>query len=185
MGFSRFYYGRAYQLVIDRSKNIKETLYRKRHEECLGYMKFKTENQIIHEAFTIAQKFKENKRTKTYNQWSNLDIDKPHNYICYADFYFGRCVQFILDTNNKIYIEELFSIEYHKVISKAYEMKTSISLPKDGDELSFDDDYCDDDCGTWTVGAGRCRCGNRRCDLAYSGITTLDDTDAGAYAEPY
>lgn len=34
-----------------------------------------------------------------------------------------------------------------------------------GNEVPIDDNYCD--CGTWTVGEGRCSCGNRRIYLGY------------------
>lgn len=47
---SDFQYGRAYQLVIDRSKNIKAGPGRR--YECYSYILSKTGNDLIHEAYT-------------------------------------------------------------------------------------------------------------------------------------
>lgn len=126
-------------------------------------------------------KFREKKKKKVYNEWYKLEIDKPITIKCEDEFYFGRCVQFILDSNNKINIIDLFN-EGYDVIGEAHEMKTLMLRPKEGDELSVDG--CDD-CNTWCVGDRRCECGNRRCSLAHQDATSLDDTSVYAYAECY
>jgi len=178
---TEFKYGRMYQLVIDKSKSVPQS--HNRRYAILRYIKSKTKNEIIEEANQIVQKHinrKSNKsnKTKKYNEFANLEINEPVK--CQDDFYLGRCLQFILDSNNNMYWSEIFN-EYD-IVEKAHEMKVKMLYPKEGD--SFDIKSCD--CGTWCYGDRRCSCGNRRIELECDDyINSLDDTDLYAFGVAY
>ena len=83
---SDFEYGRMYQLVIDRTKNLENKPSRRR--KCGSYMKSKTKQEIIKEAYQITNIFRKKYKRKEYNEWFDLDIDHE------GDFYLGRCIRF-------------------------------------------------------------------------------------------
>lgn len=217
MNVDNFQYGRMCQLIIDRSKNITEDKYSYRREKCASYMKSKTKDDVILEAYTIINKFQNKRKYKIYNEWHDLNISTrisefiPKNLeyrdlndfdICIetsqqdyfikrsishvkhedACFYLGRCIQFLLDTNNKINIHDLFIKTYSEIINQAHDLKELILMPKEGDELRISG--CDS-CSTWYIGSRRCECGNRRCSLIHDSVGSLDNTSLNAYGECY
>ena len=174
-----FEYGRYYQIVADRSKYIYETKYIKRRENIIHYMNTGSVDQIIGECLLIILEAKIKPKS---NDWYDITMSiSIHNEV-YDDFYIGRCIQFILDTNNNIKASELVNMEEKDLVFKAHEMKTRLLLVKDGIDIEFKGcDYCD----TWTVGDKRCSCGNRRCFLDYNLLTSLDDTNIVSGVECY
>ena len=170
MNISDFQYGRMYQLVIDKTKNI-ENIPDRRYE-CLNYIDTLTKSEIIKEAYVISKRL--NKR-KINNEWHELEIDHIGN------FYFGRCIQFILDSNNKINIKDLLNKTELDIVQQAHEMKTLMLASKKGTEFAVRG--CD--CDTWYVGDKRCDCGNRRCYLESKSVRSLDDTSICEYVAHY
>ncbi len=173
---TEFKYGRMYQLVIDKSKSIPQC--HNRRYEIIRYIESKTKNEIIEEANQIVQKHvnRKSNKTKKYNEFANLKINEPIK--CQDDFYLGRCVQFILDSNNKMYWSEIF--DEIDIVKKAHEIKSKmIYYIKEGD--SFKIKGCDN-CDTWYYGDRRCSCDNIKFYLECDDVDSLDDTDIYAYA---
>lgn len=166
-----FKFGRAYQLVKDKSKNIKtDRWYRKRRHASIMYMRSKTSDQIIDEAFEIISNYKNSRsfKSKSPNEWLDLVSNDGNDEDC---FYKGRCVQFILDTNNKISIKDVFS--YNNIYGEAHEMYNKILHRETKGkeyEVKIGSHYC-----TYTEGNRRCDCDDMRCYLDIDDAETLDD----------
>jgi hypothetical protein len=173
---SKFEKGRIYQLVIDRSKNI--VIKEGRIYNCDDYMNTKNKIDMMGEAYTIIDNFRKGRKYKNgkkYNQWHQLHLFSNDN------FYYGRCIQFILDTNNNKDMNELLNKYISVIITEAHLLKTELLRPKIGDIFSVRG--CD--CNEWSYGDRRCSCGNRRCYLEYKNVINLDDTELYSYVECY
>lgn len=181
INISEFEYGRFYQLVIDKSRNIKHSRDRPRRYRCSAYMRSKTKIEILEEAYAIIDHYKYKRKSKvTVGDWWRISRIEP----IVDDFYYGRCFQFLLDTNAKTTIDDLLAKEDDEVILDAHKLKVKILEPNpmSGDEYRVD---CDE-CSTWYHGDKRCSCGNRRCYLSYNDyVESLDDTSLECYAEVY
>lgn len=179
---TEFEYGRCYQLLIDRSKKFKHSISYPRREQVIDYVSNKSRSEIIIESYGIINDFRKKNywRNKKYNQWHDVWINsKEEDY-----FYYGRCIQFLLDANNKNNIDDLLSDTYNDVITKAHKLKHTIllsTLPKEGEVLYTK--QCEE--RSWIVGETRCNCG-RKLYLTYDDIVdNLDTTDLNPYAVAY
>jgi len=82
-----FIFGRCYQLVIDRTPNIKATGFAKRKLQTLNYIRKMTDIEIIEEAFSII-------RTKTTKHSCWYDLIVEYHFDSDDDrFYCGRIEQ--------------------------------------------------------------------------------------------
>ena len=182
---NEFKYGRMYQLVIDKSKSIPQSQNRK--YEIIKYIESKTKYEIIDEANQIINKHnnKKSNKQKLYNEFANMELNEYDEYI--DNFYLGRCVQFILDSDNTIFWKDIFNQEYindKQIIEKAHEMKSKILYPTIEIGKKFYIKSCEN-CCIWYYGDTRCSCGNRKYVLNHIIINSLDETDVLIYAEPY
>jgi len=169
---TEFYKGRIYQLVTDRSKSIPLDRYRKYHIK--DYMKKKSQNELIIEAYEIINSKK--KRVK-YNDWGKLfcNIDDSLN-----NYYIGRCFQFLLDGDNKIEFDWLIKQNADEIKKMAEEMIGWWFRPQEGD--SYRSRCYDDDCMYYYYGDTHCECGLTKHYVVYDTLCNLDDVDCGAYA---
>lgn len=178
--------------IIEESKNIvnshqkKIELYQKKIEIRQKYTDFYQKN------IELYQKSGEKKvecghsrrgqmKIRKYNDFDKLNLEIPESYK--NEFYLGRCVQFLLDTNNKIEWNDIITKTEEEIIDMAHEAKTKILYPKEGDAFKINGCY---NCSYWSYGHKRCSCGNRRYYYYDMGpVATLDDTELEGYAEPY
>lgn len=167
-----FEYGRRYQLVSDKTKIVPQRPGRK--YSILSWMSSQTEEDIIKESDNIANYYA--KQERFYNEFNKFNLG--YDVVCEDDFYFGRCVQFILDTNNKITWNEIMAKTHDEIIELAHQMKMKILQPKKGDLFHISE--CD--CGWWSYGDNRCECGDVRCSYVDGEVFSLDDIEVG-YAE--
>lgn len=201
--YDEFQYGRCYQLVIDKSRNItfRNTSVSKggvliasdqnitgnykinpRRKNVDKYIKERTRAEIIKEALLISitkanQKNISRKPRKIFNEWHKLDIQ----YSFENNFYLGRCVQFILDSNNKIYLDNIQK-ESGEIIADAHQMKAKMLRNTINNSYVCDCDIC----GIWYFDENRCQCGNRRVLLIGNDIVeSLDDVQLECYTVCY
>lgn len=173
-----FEYGRMYQLVMDKTKRILPS-YGRRYR-ILDWMEMQSKEKIIQEANYIISNHNYKRHRHIYNEFAKLKLKEPLEYK--DDFYLGRCVQFILDTNNKITSKEIFENDREEIVNLAHEMKAKILYPKVNDVYKVD---CDE-CYVWYYGNKRCSCGNRRYSLyVLDTVNSLDDTELTSYPEHY
>src|SRR5438552_2998442 len=95
-----FEYGRVYQIVVDRSKNIKETKCNKRRFNVEAHMRAKVDHQIICEGLSIICDTKIKPESNewydvylriTNEQTASLEkVDISTNISMYYNFYTGR-----------------------------------------------------------------------------------------------
>jgi hypothetical protein len=173
-----FIYGRCYQLVLDKSRAISRAP--RRAELALAYARARTKDQIIEEAKQII------KTSKNTAAWATALLHV--NVLVECDEYYGRCIQFLLDSNHKRQLAELITLGKEKVEEMAHSERTKQLFPKPG-KLKFNtskmcDYMCDDGC-TWTYGNKRCSGDNRRYMLEWEALSSLDETYVYAYPEPY
>jgi hypothetical protein len=169
-------YGRCYQLVLDKSKAVPKVPGR---AECAKkYVKTRSIGEIIEEAEEIIRSAKKKK------DWCN--VLTPIKDLQYNDKYYGRCVQFLLDSNHNRCLADLLSLAKEKLEEMAHEERQKQLLPKLGTEFRTSK-LCEYECGecTWTYGEKRCSGDNRRYMLEWFPLKSLDDTYVYAYPEPY
>lgn len=169
---NEFQYGRMYQLVLDKSKAHKPEP--GRGERMQKYIKTRCKEEIIVEAIQILLPYRNRRK-----DWHNLLENSPPN----GDFYFGRCVQFLLDSNHKRKYEGLI-VSRIATVKKAHDEKQRQLTPGIG-SVEFDvSNQCDTEECTWTYGEKRCDCGNMKFDLYIEPVTSLDTTELTMYPEP-
>jgi hypothetical protein len=173
-----FFHGRMHQLVIDRSRNIREErdkynrfrIISTRRQVSQEWMRTHSRSEINQEAISIINSTSRRALQRGDNNWYRI-----FDYISMDmdNFYVGRCVQFILDTNNKQ--RPTFENDTEiSIILTAHEKMTQIQTPREGRSMTHK--LCD--CRGWTVGNNRCDCGNIKCylDDSENNLRSLDDT---------
>lgn len=81
-----FLFGRCYQLVIDRTRNVRATGFAKRKRQTLNYIRKMTNIEIVEEAFSIIH-------TKTIRHSCWDDLITEYHFDRDNAFYCGRIVQ--------------------------------------------------------------------------------------------
>lgn len=169
-----FQYGRAYQLVIDKTKAVPNV--QGRAMKVQEYIKTRSRAEIITEANNIINHT--NKKADWVYIWNyveKLDVD---------DEYYGRCVQFLLDSDYTVKIATLIAIGQNAVVKRAHETREKQLLPAVG-TLTFDTTKeCGDACGdgsedgsegcSWTYGDKRCSKDNKKYSLGWEPLKNLD-----------
>jgi hypothetical protein len=132
-----FFHGRMHQLVVDRSRNIREKrdkynrIISTRRQVSQEWISTHSRSEINQEAIsTIAFTLKNTLRRKGTleynNDWYKIFDHMPINISVKSDyFYIGRSIQFILDTNNK-YRPNFKEATENGIISVAHEEMTMI-----------------------------------------------------------
>lgn len=174
-----FLYGRFYQLVADKSSFYQGP--GRRHRVC-SYLNSKSKEEMIIEAREIANNYLNKKGQKKTSGWCHFNQEIPAENQ--NDFYFGRCVQFVMNSNNQLLYDDLI-LNRTNTINKAIEMKTLQIYPKKGQ--TFDTHKI---CGyesncTWSYGEKRCSCYNMRFYLEVYPAESIDDVELEAYPSKY
>lgn len=177
--YTQFQLGRLHQLIVDRSKSVPAS--HDRRITMARYIEELTQEQKIAEALEMITegKLRNQKRKKQYNEYLDMNLDLFKGYE--NEFYLGRCVQFILDSNNKVSAIELSLKSSVEILTLAHDMKERM-LDSHNDCVDCD---CDE-CGMWSRDDKRCWCGNKR----YWWVQTtydisLDTLYVDGYADTY
>lgn len=173
--------------IIEESKNIvnshqkKIEIYEKKIEIRQKYTDFYQKNIELYQESGKKKVELRQMKIRKYNDFDKLNLEIPESYK--NKFYLGRCVQFLLDTNNKMEWNDIITKTKEEIIDMAHEAKTNILYPKEGDAFEIDGCY---NCNYWSYGDKRCSCGNRRYYYYAMGpVSSLDDTELEGYPEPY
>lgn len=172
--------GRIYQLIRDK------------YGEPLEGRHYSIESTIEDELPTDEQRkaWALNYRGKKWlNNWDSFRTETSTKFLARVRdlkldslFYYGRCVQFLLDSNHKrsFCADDL----QPDLVEEAHYHWERIIMPKRGERMDFD--QCDD-CSKYYVGDRRCSCGNRRVEIVrrYGYEIDLDSTRNGWTTEAY
>ena len=125
-----FIYGRCLQLVADRSNFYRG---KGRRNRVADYLRQRTPEQIIAEACSMIQKY-------------NIPDFQQHPAALLPDdddmIYFGRCLQFLLDTDRKKYIlSDLITKSFSEIKKLAHQVKYEIL-----ERAAKKQEQCDSDC---------------------------------------
>jgi hypothetical protein len=143
------------------------------------YMDNLNKDEVISEGLDLIYTSKRNpKKVNNQNEWREIFLPVQNNSL-YSDFYFGRCLQFLLDSNNKKSMKVICSQE---IIGEARRIRTKHLTPKKGTELHHE---CCNNCSTWTLGEKRCDCDNVRCTVYFGSVSELDDTEISIEISSY
>lgn len=185
-----FLYGKLYQLVSDKSKQVTGC---DRKYGIEKWLKQSSKEDIISEAIKILTDYetkliptgprigKKMKRTQEKrllndkNEWNDwVYVMKQSFQPKKDDFYVGRCVQFLLDTNGHLYKSSMFKNPNQIVELMKKEKERVLFKQLDGQLIHISYSMCE--CEEWRIGEKRCECGNRRINLDYE-MPDVDDTD--------
>ena len=171
---SEFIYGRMYQLVIDRTchvyteKQKKQERGERRRDYVLKYIKLRTKYEIVKEALDITKYFSIKSGN---NEWNKL-----FSYDCDYSFYIGRSLQFILDTNNKICLNDIIKLSADSIKRLAHDMKANILKPSEFTRVHIRRRICE--CQEYHIGDDTCLCGDVEMTVEFNNfVYSLDNTD--------